>query len=139
MKYPLPAELEQWRIRGGPYASDTSYGNNGAFIVPCVPHRSTLKLLMSDQEGWEHVSVSVHRQKRLPTWEEMCWVKELVWRPDERVVQYHPPEAEYVRAHPYVLHLWRPIDAKLPYPPYQMVGGLTVEENLRLAQEIMAR
>lgn len=139
MRYPLPEELEQCRIRSGFMGSTRAFGNNGVFIVQCTPHNSTLKLNMSDQEGWEHVSVSVYRQKRCPTWDEMCWVKELVWQPNERVVQYHPPETEYVRLHPFVLHLWRPVDAELPYPPHTMVGGLSHEENMRLVRELLGQ
>lgn len=139
MRYPLPEALEKCRIRSGLFGTTRSFGNNGAFIVPCRPQRSTLKLIMSDQEGWEHVSVSVHRQNRCPTWEEMCWVKDLVWQPDERVVQFHPPETEYVRAHPYVLHLWKPIGVELPHPPHTMVGGLTLDENMRLAKEMIRK
>lgn len=61
-------------------------------------------------ESWEHVSVSV-TGGRLPSWGEMCRVKALFWRPDETVVQFHPPESEYVNICE-VLHLWK--------PPYQV-------------------
>lgn len=55
---------------------------------------------------WEHVSVSC--EDRCPTWEEMQRVKELFWRDDETVIQFHPPKSEYVNHHQYCLHLWKP-------------------------------
>jgi hypothetical protein len=47
----------------------------------------------------------------------MCFVKDLFWREDECVIQYHPPKSEYVNLHPYTLHLWRPVNIELPLPP----------------------
>lgn len=133
--YPKPTEVvEKYRIRSGPMGSDARYGNNGVFIFPS-PFRSTLKTIVSDELGWEHVSVSVHRQKRTPTWEEMCFVKDLFWQEDECVIQYHPPRDDYVNCHPYVLHLWRPIAATFPRPPHTMVGPKTPVEAIRLARD----
>lgn len=80
--------------------------------------------------AFEHVSVTVRnpcgrREDRCPTWEEMAWVKDLCWGPDECVVQYHPPRAAYVNHHPYCLHLWKPVGVELPLPPAATVGPLT--------------
>lgn len=69
--------------------------------------------------GWEHVSVS-HRN-RCPRWDEMCWVKDEFWGPDEWVMQYHPAVKDYVNNHPFCLHLWRPMDGKFPVPPAALV------------------
>ena len=71
---------------------------------------SVLRVIVSDGEdpvcdGWEHVSVSLHN--RTPTWDEMCFIKDQFWLPEETVIQFHPAESEYKRVHPYVLHLWR--------------------------------
>lgn len=62
-----------------------------------------------ESEGWEHVSISLAH--RCPRWEEMCRIKNLFWSVDECVVQFHPPERDYINRHPFVLHLWKP-----PYP-----------------------
>ena len=64
---------------------------------------------------WEHVSVSY--ANRVPTWEEMCRVKDMFWNEEECVVQYHPPKSEYVNLHPYCLHLWKPVNTELQRPP----------------------
>lgn len=129
-----PSEyLERYRVRNGPLGSPPSFGNNGRFIIPGLDPKTRLAIIVSDQMGWEHVSVSVMRRDRCPTWEEMCHVKDLFWGPEERVVQYHPPESEYVRNHPYVLHLWRPapvngLPVEMPHPPHLMVGSRNAEE-----------
>jgi hypothetical protein len=52
----------------------------------------------------------------------MCFVKNLFWDPDECVVQFHPPESEYINNHPNVLHLWRNNRIRFPMPPSIMVG-----------------
>lgn len=70
--------------------------------------------------GWDHVSVS--RKTRCPTWEEMCALKDLVFEPEETVMQLHPEKSEYVNNHPFCLHLWRPTgDLKIPMPPKSFV------------------
>lgn len=76
----------------------------------------TLGNHMSD---WEHVSVSIRYGKVLPSWESMCFVKDLFWMPDECVVQFHPPESKYINV-AQCLHLWKPpFDVILP-PPFTL-------------------
>ena len=95
-----------------------------------VPYndRIDLWILVSVDFGWEHVSVSLlakskepHLIERTPKWDEMQFVKDLFWKDDECVIQFHPAKKDYVNNHPYVLHLWRPIDEKLPTPPKELV------------------
>lgn len=107
--------------------SDDGYGNNGFFIIPHYRiNNYEFRIQASDGMGWEHVSVSIGEvgklQKRCPTWEEMCWIKNMFWSEDDCVIQYHPAKSEYVNMHPYVLHLWRPTEAQLPTPIKEMVG-----------------
>jgi hypothetical protein len=70
-------------------ASDATYGNNGAFLIPSPGTRAMLQVIASDGAGWEHVSVSL--KVRLPTWTEMSYVKDLFWGEEETVLQLHPP------------------------------------------------
>lgn len=88
--------------------------------------------------GWDHVSLSY--RNRCPRWEEMQKAKEMFFEPEECVVQYHPPQSEYINNHPYCLHLWRPQDANLLLPPTWMVGpkpGQSVSEVRREANAAM--
>ena len=63
-------------------------------------------VIASNGGGWDHVSVS--KKNRIPTWDEMCAIKDMFFEPEEVDVQYHPKQSEYVNNHPYCLHLWRP-------------------------------
>ena len=133
--YPKPRpHVETGRVRTGPMASVADWGNNGCFIL--IHEGVHFVVIASDGAGWEHVSVSIKgmlerpkEQRRCPRWEEMCWIKDQFWPPEECVVQYHPPASDNVNLHPYCLHLWRPCDGILPMPPAAMVGpkGVTVK------------
>lgn len=111
---------EKFRITSGAglYNSTAADGNNGAFFIKCKGVK--LRVIASDGEGWEHVSVSA--AARVPTWEEMCCIKDIFWGPEDTVVQYHPPRSDYINCHPYTLHLWRPVGVDFPRPPAIMVG-----------------
>jgi len=123
MKKHVPLVLQANRIRTGHYGSDDSYHLAGAFRL-IAPSGAMLAVMSSgsgpDCEGWEHVSVSA--EKRCPTWDEMCWIKDQFWDKHETVVQYHPPESEYVNFHPHCLHMWRPLEMSIPLPPVLFVG-----------------
>jgi hypothetical protein len=114
-------ELEKGRVLRGKLASDATWGNNGAFVV-ATPWGTMLQLIVSNGGGWEHVSATRHDRKKMPTWDEMNWVKDLVWDAEETVVQYHPAKSQYVNNHPFVLHLWKPREVEIPLPPIEFVG-----------------
>lgn len=126
MRKVLPEKLEAGRETAGFFATDISFGGYGKFNVhgPCGERLTIVASGADDDDhesqGWEHVSVSTKR--RPPNWQEMCFVKDLFWEPDECVVQYHPPEADYVNNHPHCLHLWRHKALEFPRPPSFMVG-----------------
>lgn len=118
--------LEQYREKGHP-ANFQIDSNDGFFIIPhykVAMHE--IRCLVSSGCGWEHVSVTIapvnKASTRCPTWEEMCFVKDMFWNKDEVVIQYHPAEKDYVSMHPYCLHLWKPIGVILPTPDPLMVG-----------------
>lgn len=81
-----------------------------------------MRVIASDGYGWKHVSVSYMERDNTPTWDIMCKIKDLFWEPEDWVVQYHPAKSEYINNHPGVLHLWQPLNEKLPTPPSIMVG-----------------
>lgn len=68
---------------------------------------------------WEHVSVS--RPNRTPDWSVMQRIKEMFWRDDETVIQFHPRKDKYVNCHPHVLHLWRRADVEFELPPPELI------------------
>lgn len=66
-----------------------------------------------NENGWEHVSVSPYNGK-MPTWDDMCEIKDLFWNDDEAVIQIHPKKSEYVNIVDNCLHLWRNKEMELP-------------------------
>lgn len=118
---PIPT-VERGRITRGPYGTPPRSGCTGAYRTN-LPSGAPAQIIASDGGGWEHVSILLLTiPPRLPTWDDMCHVKDAFWKADEAVVQYHPPRADYVNTQPFTLHLWRPINEHLPTPPTWMVG-----------------
>lgn len=63
----------------------------------------------TDENGWEHVSVSPYTPA-IPSWDDMCKIKDIFWDEEETVFQIHPPRSKYVNMMKNCLHLWRPKD-----------------------------
>jgi hypothetical protein len=99
-----------------------------------IPHPKisgyVMLVIASTGMGWDHVSVSLwdcrgknpKAVERCPTWDDMCYLKNLFFNKDETVIQYHPPEASYVNNHKYCLHLWRSQEIEIPVPERILVG-----------------
>lgn len=124
MKFP-----EEFRLPNPGYPYNTKPGEHfGMFEIPAhkAPGRRCLRVVATaahaDTVEWDHASVSLGTNaKKEPTWEEMCFVKELFWEDTEWVVQYHPPKSEYINFHKSTLHLWKPTVSVLPTPPKMCV------------------
>jgi len=125
------AFLNKCRIRSGidpRWLSSNSDGLNGVFLIPFEQGKESKRLgcIASDQEGWEHVSVTDQTSKRshlvCPTWEMMCRIKRAFWDDEETVIEYHVPMSEWINEHPGCLHLWKPIGIEIPRPPSLFVG-----------------
>jgi hypothetical protein len=117
------SEFEEYRVMSGinPFMiSNPAYGRNGVFRIRSQ-RGNKLLCIVSDDGGWQHVSVEVEGKNRTPYWDEMCDVKRIFWRDDEVVLQYHPAKSNYVNVHPYVLHLWKPLAMAIPVPPIEFV------------------
>lgn len=109
-----------------PMFATTSGQPFGLFQIPShrAPDGHALKIIACDGEetGWEHVSVSfVERSKKCPSWNDMCFVKNLFWADDACVVQFHPASKDYISLHHGCLHLWRSTLEKFPMPPKILV------------------
>ena len=98
-------------------------------------YEDNLNFIFSWGCGFEHLSVST--PVRTPTWEQMCFMKDIFWRDDEVCMQLHPKKEDYVDNMPYCLHIWKPIDKEIPTPPSIMVGFRKgkMEEDLALLIE----
>jgi len=129
----IDLRIEPYRFHGGAWGSNSG-DDFGAFRVP-GPQGEDLMIIASPGDAhedipWEYVSVSTRH--RCPTWKEMCFVKDLFWDAEEAVMQLHPPRSTWINNHRYCLHLWRPLDGKIPLPPeiavgYKELGTLSVQ------------
>jgi hypothetical protein len=109
----------RWRVRTGPYASTEFDGWNGHFLVPL--DGEVWHVILSDGMGWRHLSIDNWQRKMLPSWNIMCRVKDLFFGDDSWAVQFHPARDDCVNDHPFVLHLWEPLNETLPHPPVILV------------------
>ena len=120
MRTVLPERLERGRVRNGYYGSH--HGEHFGMFRISGPCGCELRVMASAgdgvAEGWEHVSVSA---RRLPNWQEMCFVKDLFWDDEDIIVQFHPPRSRYVNNMSTCLHLWKPPYA-VELPPEILVG-----------------
>lgn len=89
------------------------------FVYSKASGRPRMVVIASWAGGWEHVSVSL--KNRCPIWEEMCMVKDIFFREDECVVEFHPPKKEYIDLMPYCLHMWKKVGEKYELPPKEYV------------------
>ena len=62
-----------------------------------------------NEDGMEHVSVSPKKKFRIPTWDDMCVLKDIFFEDEEEAYQIHPKKSQYVNAVDNCLHLWKPV------------------------------
>lgn len=122
-------ELDRWRVPLPPGIAELwgvpPLGGGlamicGAFVLPSPIEKRHLRVIASNGEGWDHVSVSL--VNRCPRWSEMEYAKRLFFRDNETAMQLHVPPTDHISFHPHCLHLWRPHDAEIPRPPSIMVA-----------------
>lgn len=108
---------------------ETMLGGRSETNIGDVMVQVRLRFIGSWGKGWDHVSVSL--VDRCPTWEEMCFIKDLCFFENECVMQLHPPKEDWVDCHPFCLHLWKPTarGLEIPRPAKELVGGVGVEVN----------
>lgn len=92
----------------------------GMFMMRSPLEPKALRILASNGDGWDHVSVSL--TNRCPRWQEMEFVKRTFFLPGEVAMQLHVAAADHISLHPHCLHLWRPHKAAIPLPPKEMVA-----------------
>jgi len=112
---------EKYRVKTGTFKSSQESGNNGFFEIK-INNQLTFRVIASDGYGWEHVSISLIKSNALPTWADMCLIKNIFWSKNDTVIQYHPAEKDYINLEENTLHLWRPTRQALPTPPSYLIG-----------------
>lgn len=90
---------------------------NGMFVLNVLG--KDIKVIASKEKEWEHVSISC--EDETPSWDITQRVKEMMFEDEEVVMQLHPKKSQYKNLHEHCLHLWRPINKKIPTPPRDFV------------------
>jgi hypothetical protein len=79
-----------------------------------------------DGKDWWHISVSARvgkaKASRVPTYDELCWVKRVFIGKDAMAIQVFPRACEHVNIHSHCLHLWAPIGHS-PLPDFRWSAG----------------
>lgn len=126
-------------IRNTPNLLITHTAEDGGYGEVFVAGKRYGSVIWSNGGGWEHVSVAPYNRRITPSWDDMCRLKDMFFREDETVVQFHPAKSEYVNNVGNCLHLWRPIDENMPTPPSILVGikdGQSREEIKKAISEV---
>lgn len=128
---PTLSHLDKQRV---PHPSNGHMGGPdfGAFAIlrpkaPVIGTKHHFFVIASsgcDELPWDHVSASGRYYDQTgkrcfftPSWADMCWLKDLFFRPEECVMQLHVPAADHINVHEHTLHLWRPHNVEIPRPP----------------------
>lgn len=132
---------EHFRVKEGKLASTKENGNNGLFKIHLPTKNCNAFCLVSDNGGWEQVSVRVEdlnkqlkggSRIRIPNSEELKFLKNVFWDRDETVIQYHFADSKETGSE-YALHLFRHKTRCFPEPPSFLFGdtsaGNTKEPN----------
>lgn len=129
-----PESLDKYRIEHPLTPGNKGDRTHGALLIK----EQGLKALFSNSLGWEHVSVS--RRSKMPSWQDMDWIRRQFWSEDCTAMQLHVPPADHIDLHKYCLHLWRPTDGQIPRPPHYMVSkDDKQEERLSLPVDFVAQ
>jgi hypothetical protein len=113
------SRANRWRIKTGAMASTELDGWNGMFLVPL--EGELWHVMISDQMGWKHLSVTNAQKKMLPSWTVLGRLKDLFYGDDEWACQFFPAKEDYIDDHPFCLHIWKPLDEELPRPSIALV------------------
>lgn len=73
--------LKEYRLKKALLLSISFYGEderyNGVFRIRLKCSYRWFNVIATNGGGWDHVSVSPYHHTRIPTWDEMCEIKDL--------------------------------------------------------------
>lgn len=117
---PFPTELPpntQETVRSG-VSRDYKVMGKGFADVMTVLAAVSIEL---DMKLWLHVSLS--RRDRIPSYQDLCFVKKWWIGEDGTAIQVFPPASQHVSDHPNCLHLWSPLEGS-PLPDFRKFGTI---------------
>ena len=108
----LPAS---WSLAEKQFQFQRWYRTRSGLVVCCSAAK------YQDGRRWLHVSLS--RRGRLPDWEDVKLVKDVVIGQERTALQVLPPKSKYVNQHPFCLHLWYCLDGDV-VPDFSLAGQI---------------
>jgi len=106
-----------------------SFGDSGVSLV--LRHEEseitgTLIVSQAGHEGseFEWVHASLAWASRVPTYEELCILKDAVYGPERYAYQVFASSDRHVSIHDYALHLWGRADGERALPDFGMYGTI---------------
>lgn len=89
-------------------------------------YRDGLRVIVStsgflDGRDWMHISCSRHN--RLPSFDDLKFVKNTFAGKDRYAYQVFPPLNKHINIHPFCLHLWVPLTGEPPFPDFTYGGN----------------
>lgn len=72
---------------------------------------------------WYHVSLT-RSDDRMPTYDDLCWLKEHWLGDDKWAIQVFPSKDQHVSDHPRCLHLWSCMEDGFKLPDFRQFGTI---------------
>lgn len=120
MKEILPAKLTMGRVRVR--KGENRQDQRNATYVVMGPQKRELLVIISDKAGWDHCRISVNlSRKQEATNEEIMYIRELIFKPDEVVVEFHNMREGYINDDTVTTHLWRNQGEVIAVPPVEIL------------------
>lgn len=98
-----------------PFRYVGNVGSAQGLLVICTATRER------DGKRWLHASMS--RRARLPSYEDMCLVKDVFVGRERLALQVFARSSQHVNINPFVLHLWSCLDGD-PVPDFRHEGQI---------------
>lgn len=133
--------LNRFRTTIPNWSAGTDKSLSVAFSIPNPTRpKVIISVIAQAADGWDHVSVSIN-EERCAYWHEMEFVRRAFFRPEECVIQIHPPLVDYINGDfpggrsRFTLHLWRSHSSEVERPPLWMIGARSPEELGEFSEE----
>lgn len=95
---------------------------NATYIVIEPKNGRQLTVIISDTNGWDRCQISVYGSKK---WEvtsvEVSYVRDLVFKEDDVVVEYHMKPEGYINVGDCTRNLWRNQREEISQPPLEIL------------------
>jgi hypothetical protein len=105
----LPIPGGHWRLE---------QGEDGFCLVNSRLRQSVIGSACVEADGKRWIHLSIASPDRLPTYEDLCWLKRMFLGEEAKAVMVFPPKSVHVNLHARALHLFSCLDLPDPLPEF---------------------